>query len=176
MDPSRRSLLSSSPARTQFLKSRRKSPSPPLRSKAPAWRDRALYLHTGDGRLQVVSKSELDKCKYFPILSIDHINHFDVASDSSYVKVDLPPGEKEVLLFYDWQTRSDVKAESQLETHSSTNDTAGKLKLYLPFVTLYLDRLDLVNRGLLHFGKLNTLYVERTGVLDDNVVTPVEAH
>jgi hypothetical protein len=88
------------------------------------------------------------------------------------VKVDLPRGQKEILLFYDWQTRSDVKAESQLETH----DADGKLKLYLPFVKLYLDRLDLVNRGLLHFGKLNTLYVERTGVLDDDCVSPVEAH
>jgi hypothetical protein len=92
------------------------------------------------------------------------------------VKVDLPRGEKEVLLFYDWQTRSDVKAESQLEIQSNTNNAADISKLYLPFVTLYLDRLDLVNRGLLHFGKLNTLYVERTGVLDDNGVSPVEAH
>ena len=80
------------------------------------------------------------------------------------------------MLFYDWQTRSDVKAESQLETLSNMHDAAGKLKLYLPFVKLCLDRLDLVNRGLLHFGKLNTLYVERTGVLDDNDVGPVEAH
>jgi len=141
------------------------------------WTGRVLCWETVEGKLEVRKKSDVQD---EGTLSISAIRYSEVDikvfcesrtnannREGCYLRVPLPENwnKSQVRLLFDCREKSDIRTDSDIPKA----ETEGvDQKIYLPFVTLYLKRLDLLDKMRLRTGKLDkTLYVHKTGILDD---------
>jgi len=118
------------PSPNQFLKNRGKSLTP-----------KKVFLYDPNSTsLKVGNKNKLDK------------------GEGHYQKLSLPPDTKQISLFYDPETNSDIKTECE------TDDGEGQS--YVLLAKLHLNRFGLWNRFLLAAGQISTLYISQPGAVD----------